>query len=94
MNTEENNKDEKYIIIKSAKRAFVLTCLIYLLYNYQRFISQFNHKHRLDSFIYLFVLMSITMTTVEIATPELSKNVMYGIGLGIGAALLNRILEL
>ena len=93
MKSEEQEK-HKNTIIKSTKRAFVLTCLIYLLYNYQRFISQFNHKHTLNSFIYLFILMSITIMTVEINTPELSNNIMYGIGLGMGAALLNRILDL
>ena len=93
METEEQ-REQKETIIKSMKRAFVLTCLIYLLYNYQRFVSQFNHKHNMSSFIYLFILMSITMTTVEITTPELSTNIMYGIGFGIGSALLNRILDL
>lgn len=90
MNIEQ--EEQKETIIRSTKRAFVLTCLIYILYNYQRFVSQFNHKHKIISFIYLFILMSITMTTVEISTPQLSTNIMYGIGWGIGAALLNKIL--
>lgn len=93
---EENEHipmSEREIAILSVKRAFILTGLVYLLYNYQRYMASFNKKHSFVSFMYLFILMSITTFLIEVFTPHLSKNIMYGMGWGIGAVLLNRILD-
>lgn len=93
---EQNDKGDitKNVLALSMKRAFALTLLVYCVYNYQQYVSSFNNNHKINSFLYLFVLMTITITIVEVFTPNLSTNLMSGIGWGVGAALLNKILSL
>ena len=88
-----DEKDEKELITLSIKRGFILTFLVYILYNYQMFITKFNHNHKINSFFYLFLSMSLTLFLVDKFTPQLSQTLLYGVGWGIGAALLNRILD-
>lgn len=91
--TDNKKKSRKEVAILSSKRALVITLLAYLLYNYQRYVSSFHNNHNYHSFVYLFIIMAVTLFIIETFTPELYKNIMYGIGWGVGAALLNRILE-
>ena len=86
-------RDDTEIVTTSMKRAFALTSLVYILYNYQKYMSSFNHNHHLQSFITLFIIMSITIFIFDRFTPTISHNLMYGIGWGVGAALLNKIIS-
>ena len=97
MDVEEKNvtkEEAKNIVLLSTKRALALTILVYCLYNYQKYMSSFNNNHKMNSFLYLFILLTITITLIEVFTPNISNNLMSGIGWGVGAALLNKIISL
>lgn len=90
---EERERDTKEVAISSIKYGLVLTILVYLLYNYQKYISTFNNRYQSQPFVYLFLMITVTMFSIELLTPKLANNVMYGIGFAVGASLLKQILR-
>lgn len=95
--TQDNDEFEKTnqeLAFHAVKRACILTLLIYLLYNYQQYMSRLHNNHHAQSFVYLFLLMSVTIFIIERFTPSFANNLMYGIGLGVGSALLNKIITI
>ena len=92
MKEDSEKSSDQQLALNASKRALILTLLIYLLYNYQQYMSTMNNDHHSTSFLYLFIIMSLTIFIIERFTPNFANNLMYGIGLGVGSALLNKIL--
>ena len=95
MKRTQSDENQKYedVALKSVKRSIVITLIVCMLYNYQKYMSSFNHKHHVQSFVCLFALMTITIFSIESFAPQFSQNIMYGVGWAIGAALLNKIID-
>lgn len=91
----QNTTDREKMFI-AVKRALVLTLLVMLLHKYQHYImnirrSSSNGQLSNHIFVYVFVLMVLAFFVIAKFTPVISKNVMYGVGWGVGAAMLNKI---
>ena len=91
----KKEKDEpQELFLQTFKTSFVLTVIVFMLYKYQMYMSLNFNNHSTNSFLSLLVMMNIILFSVKYTSPEFSNNIMYGIGWGIGFALLNQIVDL
>lgn len=96
----EESKDAEDVKIEpqeleiSIRRGIITTVLFYSLYHYQRFMKNNQKKHSFHSFSLFLIFMICINYSVMKFTPEFSKHMISGIGWGIGAVLINKILEL
>lgn len=91
---KKEKEEPQELFLKTFKTSFVLSVIVFMLYKYQQYMSLNYHNHSVNSFMSLLVMMNVILFSVKYTNPEFANNIMYGIGWGIGFALLNRIVDL
>lgn len=93
-NSINEDEDASYDLEIAVKRGIMTTLLFFSLYHYQKYMKSKQKKHTLYSFLLFLIFMISVNYSIMKFTPEFSKHMISGIGWGIGAVLINKILEL
>ena len=92
---EYENKTDLGKLFVAIKRSTVLTVLIVFLYHYQNFmVNQQSNGKKLSMPIFfgVYAIMIAIFFIIAKFTPIISQNVMFGVGLGVGSALVSKVI--
>ena len=87
-------EEQKLILKKSLTRGFVLSLMVSGLYIYQKVMKRNQRGHNMNTFLLLFLTLSVCNYLMHTFTPEFYRYVISGIGWGVGSVMIKHIIDI